>query len=88
MTVLKRVYMLSVETVLDFDTLAEVFRTGHSRIPVYEGARDNVVGLMFTKDLILLSPEVCVCVCVVCVCCVRVLCVYVLCMCRVCVVCV
>jgi len=48
---------------------------------VYEGARDNVVGLMFTKDLILLSPEVCVCVCVVCVCFVYCVCVVCVCLC-------
>lgn len=34
------------------DTLHQVINTGHSRFPVYEGERDNVVGILLAKDLL------------------------------------
>jgi CBS domain containing-hemolysin-like protein len=30
---------------------------GCSRVPVYEGRRDNIVGLLFVKDLILVDAD-------------------------------
>ena len=32
-------------------------RSGYSRIPVYEISRDNVIGLLFVKDLIFVDPD-------------------------------
>lgn len=32
-------------------------RSGHSRIPVYEGSVDHIVGVMYAKDLLQLDPE-------------------------------
>jgi len=57
MTPLEQTYMLSADTRLGFDTIAEIFRTGFSRIPVYEVSKDNIIGLLFTKDLIFIDPE-------------------------------
>ena len=37
--------------------MAEIFRSGCSRIPVYESSRDDIVGLLFAKDLIFIDPE-------------------------------
>lgn len=42
---------------LDVDTtvgeaIAEFIRTGHSRIPVYENDLDNVIGILYAKDLL------------------------------------
>ena len=39
--------------------LAEVITTGHSRFPVFEGQRDNVIGILMAKDLLKLqrAPE-------------------------------
>jgi len=39
--------------------LAAVIDTGHSRFPVYEGAHDNVIGILMAKDLLKLqrSPD-------------------------------
>ena len=34
------------------EAAAVVTRSGHSRIPVYSGSRDNVVGMLYAKDLI------------------------------------
>jgi metal transporter CNNM len=49
--------MLSVDEKLDFETIAAIFKTGYSRIPVYEVSKNNVVGLLFVKDLIFIDPE-------------------------------
>ncbi|TFL13233.1 CBS domain-containing protein [Pusillimonas caeni] len=35
------------------DLLPEIIETGHSRFPVYEGDRDNIVGILLAKDLLL-----------------------------------
>ena len=37
------------------DSLHQVISTGHSRFPVYEGERDNLVGILLAKDLLKLQ---------------------------------
>ena len=41
------------------EQLANVIATGHSRFPVYEGTRENVIGILMAKDLLKLqrSPD-------------------------------
>ena len=41
------------------DLLLEVIRTAHSRFPVYQGERENVIGILLAKDLLKLqrAPE-------------------------------
>ncbi|WP_348753129.1 transporter associated domain-containing protein [uncultured Aquincola sp.] len=41
------------------DLLGQVITTGHSRFPVYEGERDNIIGILLAKDLLKLqrAPE-------------------------------
>lgn len=41
------------------DLLAKVIETAHSRFPVFEGDRDNVIGLLLAKDLLrcILEPQ-------------------------------
>ncbi len=39
------------------DTIAEVIRPAHSRFPVYENNRDNVIGILLAKDLLRHSQE-------------------------------
>ena len=34
-----------------------IFKSGYSRIPVYEKDRNDVVGLILAKDLLFLDPE-------------------------------
>lgn len=36
----------------------EIFKSGYSRIPVYDRDRHDVVGLILAKDLIFVDPEV------------------------------
>jgi magnesium and cobalt transporter len=53
-----RMDLLDIEAAYD-DLLGEVIRTGHSRFPVYEGQRENVIGILMAKDLLKLqrAPE-------------------------------
>lgn len=57
MTRMEDVYMLDINTVLDFETLSEILRYGYTRVPVYDGDRTNIVQLLNTKDLALIDPD-------------------------------
>lgn len=57
MTHLEDAFMLSIDAVLDFETVSEIMKSGFSRIPVYEGERHNVQKLLFIKDLALIDPD-------------------------------
>ncbi|CAD5230601.1 unnamed protein product [Bursaphelenchus okinawaensis] len=57
MTKIDDVFMLPDTTVLNTKTVAEVLRMGYTRIPVYCSDRNNVVALLFVKDLALLNPD-------------------------------
>ena len=57
MTKIEDVYMLEVNTCLDFDVLAEIQRQGFTRVPVFEGEKGNIVNLLNTKDLTLIDPD-------------------------------
>ncbi|KAJ2831311.1 hypothetical protein FBU31_002302, partial [Coemansia sp. 'formosensis'] len=45
MTELRNVYMVDIDAKLDRALLTEMLRQGHSRVPVFEGERSNVVGV-------------------------------------------
>mmetsp|Transcript_54432 Transcript_54432/g.80800 ORF Transcript_54432/g.80800 Transcript_54432/m.80800 type:complete len:879 (+) Transcript_54432:45-2681(+) len=58
MTTLSKTYMLSVDEKLNYPTIVRIFKTGYSRIPIYEANnKNNVIGLLFVKDLIFVDPE-------------------------------
>ena len=57
MTTLDKVYMIDITTKLSFPVLMEIYKSGFTRIPVYEENRSNIVGILFTKDLILIDPD-------------------------------
>ncbi|QDU87023.1 Magnesium and cobalt efflux protein CorC [Pirellulimonas nuda] len=44
-------HMIPVEIAWD-DLLADVIAAGHTRIPVYETSRDDIVGVLYVKDLL------------------------------------
>jgi magnesium and cobalt transporter len=46
-----RMDQLDIDAPYD-EILAVVIETGHSRFPVYEGQRDNVIGILMAKDLL------------------------------------
>jgi metal transporter CNNM len=58
MTPAANVYMVSVADTLNYKLVYEIFKSGYSRIPVYEKDKDDVVGLILAKDLIFIDPEV------------------------------
>ena len=48
-----RTDLVAVDVAADLPTVLEMIRkVGHSRIPVYEGNIDNIVGLLYAKDLL------------------------------------
>lgn len=53
-----RMDLLSIDASYE-ELLAMVIGTGHSRFPVYEGQRDNIIGILLAKDLLKLqrAPE-------------------------------
>ncbi len=58
MVAVRRMDLLDIDTPYD-QMLAAVIDTGHSRFPVYEGTRDNIIGMLMAKDLLKLqrAPE-------------------------------
>ncbi|PVU89199.1 hypothetical protein BB559_005198 [Furculomyces boomerangus] len=57
MTRLENVYMLSYDDILDEDLILEIVEKGYSRIPVYNGTRENIVGILLVKSLVLVNPS-------------------------------
>ena len=57
MTQITDVFMLPYNTVLNFQTISMINDTGYSRIPVYEGSKNNVVGILHSKDLTFTDPD-------------------------------
>nr|XP_025848316.1 metal transporter CNNM3 isoform X1 [Vulpes vulpes] len=51
--------MLDAGAVLDFGVLASIMQSGHTRIPVYEEERSNIVDMLYLKDLAFVDPEDC-----------------------------
>ncbi|EFB28193.1 hypothetical protein PANDA_000178, partial [Ailuropoda melanoleuca] len=50
---------LDASAVLDFGVLASIMQSGHTRIPVYEEERSNIVDMLYLKDLAFVDPEDC-----------------------------
>ncbi|PIA19736.1 DUF21-domain-containing protein [Coemansia reversa NRRL 1564] len=59
MTDLHNVFMVDISAQLDRQLLTEMVRRGHSRVPVFDGRRDNIVGVLLVKSLVLLDPDDC-----------------------------
>ncbi|CAF0976819.1 unnamed protein product [Rotaria sordida] len=57
MTNLIDVFMLEANRIVDDELVLNVHGYGYSRIPVYEGRRDNVIGLVNIRDFALLDTE-------------------------------
>ncbi|KAJ2156655.1 hypothetical protein GGF46_005040 [Coemansia sp. RSA 552] len=57
MTDLANVFMVHTGACLDRRLMTEMVRRGHSRVPVYEGFRENIVGVLLVKSLVLLDPD-------------------------------
>uniref|UniRef100_A0A182J2L4 Uncharacterized protein n=1 Tax=Anopheles atroparvus TaxID=41427 RepID=A0A182J2L4_ANOAO len=57
MTRLEDVFMLELDTIMNFQVITEIMKTGFSRVPVYEEERENIVSILHTKELALVDPE-------------------------------
>eukprot|EP01006_Ploeotia_vitrea_P021393 TRINITY_DN53770_c0_g1_i1.p1 TRINITY_DN53770_c0_g1~~TRINITY_DN53770_c0_g1_i1.p1 ORF type:complete len:498 (-),score=278.69 TRINITY_DN53770_c0_g1_i1:52-1491(-) len=57
LTPIDRVFMLDSRAILDKNTIADVMASGHSRVPMYRGSRNNVQGLVLVKRLVMIRPE-------------------------------
>ncbi|MDO9234514.1 MAG: transporter associated domain-containing protein [Aquabacterium sp.] len=54
MVAVKRMDLLDIDAPYD-QLLAQVIDAGHSRFPVFEGGRDNIIGMLMSKDLLKLQ---------------------------------
>ncbi|EEF49046.1 conserved hypothetical protein [Ricinus communis] len=57
MTPLSKVFSLDINSKLDEETLGLIINKGHSRIPIYSGNLENIIGLILVKNLIKFRPE-------------------------------
>lgn len=57
MTKMEDVYMLDINTILDFEMMSEILKSGYTRVPVYDGDITNIVHLLNTKELALIDPD-------------------------------
>mmetsp|Transcript_12509 Transcript_12509/g.18679 ORF Transcript_12509/g.18679 Transcript_12509/m.18679 type:complete len:613 (+) Transcript_12509:22-1860(+) len=56
MTPIEKVYMLDINSRMDFKTMANILAKGHSRVPVYDGDENNIYKLLLVKNMIMLNP--------------------------------
>lgn len=52
MTPRSEIFALSTDEKLTKALIQKIYKAGHSRIPVYEDELDNIIGILFIKDLI------------------------------------
>ena len=58
MTPIEKVHMVNIDDKLNFQTIARIFKSGFSRLPIYRDSKNrDIQGLLFTKDLIFIDPE-------------------------------
>ncbi|EIE24396.1 DUF21-domain-containing protein [Coccomyxa subellipsoidea C-169] len=57
MTPMNKVYMIEAGVRLSFEHMLEIYRSGYTRIPVYDKDPQNIIGILYTKDLILVDPD-------------------------------
>ncbi len=51
-----RIEFVDIDAPLD-KVIAQVNRTAHSRFPVFDDSRDNIVGILLAKDLLRVRPD-------------------------------
>lgn len=54
---IESVFMLEFNDKLDKATMNKISETGVSRIPIYKDTKENIVGMLLVKSLILVDPE-------------------------------
>lgn len=60
MTPIENVFTMSADTILNDDTVEEIFNSGFSRVPIYlPGEPTNFIGMLLVRVLISYDPEDC-----------------------------
>ena len=54
---IEKAYMLDVNTLINREVTQEIYTAGYSRIPIFEGNQNNIIGVLMAKDLILFNPD-------------------------------
>ncbi|PKI34276.1 hypothetical protein CRG98_045327 [Punica granatum] len=57
MTPISKAFSLDLDSPLTLDSLNAIITMGHSRIPVYSGIPENIIGLILVKNLLTVDPE-------------------------------
>mmetsp|Transcript_14497 Transcript_14497/g.14585 ORF Transcript_14497/g.14585 Transcript_14497/m.14585 type:complete len:490 (+) Transcript_14497:120-1589(+) len=57
MTPLDNAFMLNSAKTLNIEKIKKIYDKGYSRIPVYEGKRENIIGVLMAKDLMFVSID-------------------------------
>jgi CBS domain containing-hemolysin-like protein len=57
MTDFDNIFMIDYSSKLDFSMLREIYRSGYTRVPVYDKSKTNLVGVLNTKDLVLVDAD-------------------------------
>ena len=57
MTPISSAFMLDINQNLDENLKKLIYQEGYSRIPIYEGVRENIVGILMARDLILTNID-------------------------------
>lgn len=57
MTPVSEVLMLEANERLNEETIQLISDHGHSRIPVYQTNKNNIIGVLFAKDLLMANPQ-------------------------------
>jgi metal transporter CNNM len=56
-TGLDKMFAVKATDVLDQNLLSLIFQSGFSRVPVWDDPKHNIVGVLYVKDLVLITPE-------------------------------
>lgn len=59
MTKFEHVFCVNLDSALDFKTIKKIYDSGFSRIPIYESNRENIVGILYLRDLTFIDPDDC-----------------------------
>lgn len=59
MTKMENVFSIDIVSILDFKTIKRIYDSGFSRIPIYEGEKSNIVGVLYLRDLTFIDPDDC-----------------------------
>ncbi|XP_013401397.1 DUF21 domain-containing protein At4g33700 [Lingula anatina] len=57
MVPLNDVFMLDINDKMDLLTMNKILTASHSRVPVYDGDKKNIIGVLLVKTLITLDPD-------------------------------